>query len=94
MGESDGHPIVDVVAVEGDVDVAQGDAVSRELADEGVETASNDRSASVDANDRERLGGVLFDDLMRNPNQGSAQVITVKYDFFVHAPLLGLTGPG
>ncbi len=54
----------------------------------------DDRSAGVDADDRERLGGVLFDDLMRDPNQGSAQVVTVEYDFFVHAPLLGLSGPG
>ena len=87
-------PVVDVVAVEGDVDVAERDGVACQLADEGVEAAGDDRSAGVNADDRERLGGVLFDDLMRDPNQGSAQVITVKYDFFVHAPLLGLTGPG
>ena len=94
MGESLGPRVVDVVAVEGDVDVAERDVVAGELADEGVEAAGDDRSAGVNADDRERLGGVLFDDLVRDPNQGSAQVITVEYDFFVHAPLLGLTGPG
>ncbi len=60
-----------------------GTLVARELADERVEALGDDRSAGVDADDRERLGGVLFDDLVRDPNQGSAQVITVEYDFFV-----------
>ncbi len=78
----DGRAGLDVVAVEGDVDVAERDRVTRELADEGVKAAGDDRSASVDADDRECLGGVLLDDLVRNPHQRAAQIITVEYDLF------------
>ena len=61
----------EIVAVEGDVEVAERDGRAAELADEGVQAAGEHGAPRVDADEGERagiLGGVLFDDLVRDPH--------------------------
>jgi hypothetical protein len=74
-------PLADIVAVEGDVDVPQRHLVAGELADERMQAAGDDRAAGVDADQCQARGpGVLLDDLVRDPHQGAAQVVTVEHD--------------
>jgi len=73
----------DVVAVEGDVDVAERELGRDQLLEMGVEAAGEDRAAGVDSDDRDGgaavIGivvaggpGVLLDDLVRDAHQRPA----------------------
>ena len=86
----------DVVAVEGDVDVADRQLDRGQLAEQGVEAAGEEGAAGVDADDRQTLGiGVLLGDLVGDPLQRSPQVIALEHDLLAHSLLLpGLSGPG
>jgi hypothetical protein len=58
----------DVVAVEGDVEVADRSLGLGQLADQGVQAAGEDGAAGVDADDRQSLGlRVGLGDLMGDP---------------------------
>ena len=86
----------DVVAVEGDVDVADRHLGAGQLADQGVQAAGDQRAASVDADDREAVRrGVLLGDLVGDPPQRPPQVVVLEHDLLAHSLLLpGLSGPG
>ncbi len=90
-----GRAILDVVAVEGDVEVAERDLAAEVLADQRVQPLRDHRPAGVDPDQRQPVGfGVLLDDLMGDPNQGSPQVIAIEYHTLFHSRLPGLSGPG
>ena len=60
-----GLAALDVVAVEGDVEVAEWDVGAGELADQRVETAADDGPAGVDADQRQPVRVlILLDDLV------------------------------
>ena len=86
----------DVVAVEGDVDVADRQLGRGQLPQQGVQPAGEQRAAGVDSDDRETLGiGVLLGDLVSDPLQGSPHVIALEHDLLGHLRFLpGLSGPG
>ena len=94
-----GLAAVEVVAVEGDVEVAERDLGAGQLADQGVQPAGEHRAAGVDPDQRQRLrAGVLLDDLVRDPHERAAQIVAVEDDLLglvpSYAPLPGLSGPG
>ena len=95
-----GLAAVEVVAVEGDVEVAERHLGAGELADQGVQAAGEDGAAGVDPDQRDgRLGaGVLLDDLVRDPHERAAQIVAIEDNpvraGFACAPLPGLSGPG
>jgi hypothetical protein len=61
---------VDVVAVEGDVELAEGDLRAAQLLDPRAQPLRERHAAGVDANEREaRKIGVALDDLVRDPRQ-------------------------
>ena len=75
----------DVVAVEGDVEVADRRLGLGQLAEQGVQAAGEERAAGVDADDREALGlRVLLGDLMGDPPQRSPQVVALEHDLLAH----------
>ena len=87
----------DVVAVEGDVEVADRQLGAGQLAEEDVEAAGQDGAASVDADDRQTLRiGVLLGDLVGDPPQRSPQIVVLQHDLLTHFDcfLPGLSGPG
>jgi len=61
---------VDVVAVKGDVELAEGNLRARELGDSPAQPLRERNAAGVDADERD-LGevGVALDDLVRDPRQ-------------------------
>jgi hypothetical protein len=71
---------LDVVAVERDVEVAERELLAGQLAHQRVDALRQDRAARVDADDRYRFRGVLLHDLVRNPHQRAAQVLSVEDD--------------
>ena len=84
-----------VVAVEGDVDVAERDGLVGELGDERVEPGGEHRAAAVDADDGEVLAGGSLDDLVSDAHERAPDVLAVEDDLLCHAVLLpGLSGPG
>ena len=86
----------DVVAVEGDVEVADRQLDLGQLAEQSVEATGEHRAAGVDADDRQALGNrVLLGDLVGDPLQRSPQVVALEHDLLAHFLLLpGLSGPG
>jgi hypothetical protein len=74
---------LDVVAVEGDVDVADRDLGAAELADERVQALGENRPPGVDSNQGDRLLFVSLDDLVRDPDQSPAQIVVVEHDLLV-----------
>ena len=85
----------DVVAVEGDVEVAERDIGLEQVADELVQAAGEMDAAAVDADEGDGAAGVLLDDLVRDADECAADVVLVEDDFFLHVLLLpGLSGPG
>jgi hypothetical protein len=59
---------VDVVAVEGDVELAEGDLAARELGDPPAQTLGQRHAARVDPDQRDlREVGVALRDLVRDP---------------------------
>ena len=91
-----GRPGADVVAVEGDVDVADRQLDPGQLAEDRVQAAGQQGAASVDSDDRQALGiGVLLGDLMGDALQRSPQVVALEHDLLAHLRFLpGLSGPG
>ena len=89
---------VDVVAVERDVEVAERDLGSGQLADQRVQPLAQDGTACVDADQGDAIRArVLLDDLVGDPHQCAAQVVAVQDDLVISAqllPLPGLSGPG
>jgi methyl coenzyme M reductase gamma subunit len=85
-----------VIAVEGDVDVAERDLLVEEVADQPVQAGGEVRAAAMDADQRHQLAGVLLDDLVRYAYERPADVVLVEDDLGVgHQRFLpGLTGPG
>src|SRR4051812_26070678 len=76
-----GVPRPHVIAVEGDVDVAERDGASTELPDEGVEPLRQDRASRVNADEGQALGaGILLDDLVGDSPQRSPQIIALEHD--------------
>ena len=75
----------DVVAVEGDVDVADRQLCPGQLAEDGVKATGQHRAPGVDANDREPRGlRVLLGDLVGDPPQRSPQVLVLEDDLLTH----------
>ena len=75
----------DVVAVEGDVQVAERDFGAGELPDQRVEAASKGRAAGVDADEGERVATwILLDDLVRDTYERAAQIVAVEDDPVFH----------
>jgi hypothetical protein len=71
----------DVVAVEGDVDVAVRQAGVEQVLDERVDAPAEHRAAAVDPDDREPLGlRVLLHDLVRDPYERAPDVVLVEDD--------------
>ena len=80
---------VNVVAVEGDVEVADRQLGPGQLAEEGVEAAGEERAAGVDADQGEIPGiGVLLGDLVGDPPQRSPQIVVLEHDLLTHSSLL------
>ena len=76
---------LEVVAVEGDVEVAERHLRAAQLADQGVKAGGQDGAAGVDPDQRDTLiAGVLLDDLVRDPHQGAAQIVAVEDDLLAH----------
>jgi hypothetical protein len=81
-----------VVAVKGDVEVAKRDLRASELANEGVQPTGDHGSPRVYSNERYGTRSrVLFDDLVRDPDESPAQVITIEdnpfgLNFHLRAP--------
>ena len=91
----------DVVAVEGDVDVAERDLGVEQVAHQPVQAGGEMRAAAVDADERDGLAGVLLDDLVRDAHERPADVVLVEDDLGVvhsHVPSwprgTGLKGRG
>ena len=87
----------EVVAVEGDVEVAERDVGVEQLVDLGLDPSGEQCTAPVDPDDRERFGlGVLLDDLVGDAHQRAPHVVAVEDDLLrrIHTVLPGLAGPG
>ena len=85
----------DVVAVEGDVHVAERDRLADEVGDQVAQPAGEQGAAAVDAHDRDRLAAVLLDDLVSDAHQRAPHVVAVEHDLVGHINVLpGLSGPG
>ena len=70
---------VHVVAVEGDVELAERDLGSGELGDAPAQSLGERRPARVDADERDtREVGVSLDDLVRDPRQRLADRVGVE----------------
>ena len=86
-----------VVAVKGDVEVAERHVGVEQVGDEAPEPRGEDRPATMDPDDREPVGlSVLLDDLVRDAYERATDVVAVEDDLlrWVHTVLPGLTGPG
>ncbi len=76
----------DVVAVEGDVDVADRDGGVGELAEDRVQAAGEQGAPSVDADDRQSVRlRVLLGDLVGDPPQRPPQVVALEHDLLAHS---------
>ena len=86
----------EVVAVEGDVELAERDVGLQQVGQQLVQPPGEERAATVDAHDGEAVVlGVLLDDLVRDAHERSAHVVPVEDDLRRCSWLLpGLTGPG
>ena len=76
-----GPAVADVVAVEGDVDVAERHLGAGLLADQGVQALGEHRAAGVDPDQGKPLGtGVLLGDLVRDADQRAPQLVALEHD--------------
>ena len=79
-----GLPALDVVAIEGDVEIAEGHVGAGELADQGMQAATDHRSARVDADQRQPIRLlVLLDDLVGDTDQRPPQIVVIEHDLLV-----------
>jgi hypothetical protein len=70
---------VDVVAVEGDVELTEGDLGARQLGDPPPQALRERHAARVNADERDPLEvGVALDDLVRNPRQRALDRLGVE----------------
>ena len=88
-----------VVAVEGDVQVAEGDGAVvvgvAQLGEQAMQAPGQVRAAAVDAHQRQRAGRVGFQDLVSDARERAPHVIAVEDDPLVlHRAPSGLSGPG
>ncbi len=74
----------DVVAVEGDVEVAERDRRVEELLDPFPQPGGDDGAAPVNAHDGDALAARLLDYLVSDPHERTADVLAIEYDFLVH----------
>ena len=85
----------DVVAVEGDVHVAERDRLAHQLGDQVAQADGQEGAAGVDADDRDPLAAGLLDDLVRDADQDPPHVFAVEHFFLAQVNVLpGLSGPG
>ncbi len=87
----------DVVAVEADVEVAERDLGVEQLLEQRVQPLGEERSATVDADERRSgIVRVALDDLVRDARERSPDFLLVEDDLLVafHRFLPGLAGPG
>ena len=70
----------DVVAVEGDVHVAERDRLADELGHQVAQARGQQGAAAVDAHDRDRLAAGLLDDLVCDAHQRAPHVLAVEDD--------------
>jgi hypothetical protein len=102
------RPDVDVVAVEGDVELPECDLGARDLDDPPAEPLRERHAARVDADERHTPEvGVSLDDLVGDPGQGALDRLGIENDFrfkgvrgqpalralLTRRLLSGLTGP-
>ena len=74
---------VDVVAVEGDVELAERDVPAAELGDPTAQALRERHAARVDPDERNAVElRIAFDDLVRDPRQGPVDVLAVEQDLF------------
>ena len=85
---------VDVVAVEGDVDVAERNVLVDELVDQLVQAGGEDGSAAVDPDDGDVVAAGALDDLVGDADERAPHVLLVEDRLLLHRILPGLTGPG
>ena len=70
-----------VVAVEGDVELAERELLARALLDERADALRDRHAAGVDADERDRLEVlVALDDLVRDPGKRPADRLLVEQD--------------
>ena len=74
----------DVVAVEGDVDVAERDRLSDQLRDEITKPLGDDGAAAMDPDDGEAASAGLLDDLVRDAHERAPHVLGVEDDLVAH----------
>ena len=75
-------PDVDVVAVEGDVELAEGDLGAADLGDAPAQPLGERHATGVDPDQRHaREVGIALDDLVRDPRQGALDCLAVEKDF-------------
>jgi hypothetical protein len=74
------RPGRDVVAVEGDVEVAERHLLVEQIAHQPVQAGGEVRAAAVDADERHGLPGVLLHDLMRDAHERPPDVVLVEDD--------------
>jgi hypothetical protein len=70
---------VDVVAVEGDVQLAEGDLGAGQLGDPAAQALGDRDAARVDADERDPLEvGIALDDLVRDPRQRALDRLAIE----------------
>src|ERR1019366_5204650 len=87
----------DVIAVEADVEVAEGNVGVEQLLEQDVQTLGEEGSAAVDPHQRgDGITGVALEDLVRDARQRPSDFLLVEDDLLValHSFLPGLAGPG
>ena len=74
----------DVVAVEGDVELAQRDVVLEQIAQQALQALGEDRPATVDAHEGDAVSGiVVLHDLVRDSHERTAHVVPVEDDLLI-----------
>ena len=85
----------EVVAVEGDVDLARGQLRLDEVGDQPVQPRGEVGAAAVDADERDLPVGVLLDDLVGDPHERPPHVVLVEDDLLLaHLPRSFLASRG
>ncbi len=86
----------EIVAVEADVDIADGDVLAADAGEDPVQTPCEDRAATVNSDQRRKPVRIALDDLVADAREGAVDVVGAQNHARVacHALLPGLTGPG
>ena len=83
MHDGSRRPRGQVVAVEADVHLTQGHSGLGELGHEGLQTGREHRAAPVYADQREAGAPVALHDLVRDPHERAAHIVSVEDDLRV-----------